>query len=262
MNEAIIVSNINKTFKTKKERKKTVSGKTKNGCFQAVKDLSFSVNEGEVYGLLGPNGAGKTTTLRMLSTLIKPDHGSIRILDYDVQKNPYEVRRAIGFSTGEMKLDRNLTPNYLYDFFSNIYGVEKNIASERKNRLFQQFEIESYANEKIDNLSTGMKQKVALVITLVNDPEILILDEPTNGMDILTAKIVMDFIYDLKKQGKTILISTHIFSLVEKLCDRVGIIIDGSMVYEEQLENILETGDMESQFFSVFEGIKHENRGI
>ena len=128
----------------------------------------------------------------------------------------------------------------------------------RKERLFKKFDIDSFKEVKVGDLSTGMKQKVSLVISLVHDPDIIIFDEPTNGLDVITAKTVTDFLVDLKEQGKTIILSTHIFSLVEKLCDRVGIIIDGKMVLEKPLNEVIKEKSLEDVFFDIYK----ENGGV
>ena len=189
----------------------------------AVDGLSFKAYKGEIYGLLGPNGAGKTTTLRIISTLIKADSGNVLVDNIDIAKNPDMVRQRIGFLTSELKLEDFFTPNYLYDYFSALHKIEKDVSDQRKNYLFKKFGIDNFKEVKIGDLSTGMKQKVSLVISIVHNPEIIIFDEPTNGLDVITAKSVTDFLIELKKEGKTIILSTHIFSLVEKLCDRVAV---------------------------------------
>ena len=250
MKKTVIVDKISKTYTlSKKQQKIERSNITKK---IAVDNLSFFVVEGEIYGLLGPNGAGKTTTLRCISTLIKPDSGDIVIDNYSVTKEASKVRETIGFLTSELKLEDFFTPNYLYDFFSELHHVDKKIANERKEKLFKKFGIEKFKEVKVGELSTGMRQKVQIVISIVHDPKIIIFDEPTNGLDVLTAKVVTDFLIDLKKQGKTIIVSTHNFSLVEKICDRVGIIIDGILKSEGPLDDILNKNQtLEEYFFDL-----------
>ena len=219
----------------------------------AVDHLDFEAYEGEIFGILGPNGAGKTTTLRMLSTLIKPDSGDAWIDGSSIVKQPEEVRGKIGFLTSELKLEDFFTPNYLFDFFSELHGVNPEVRDARKKSMFERLGIDEFAEVKVMNMSTGMKQKTSLVISLVHDPEIIIFDEPTNGLDVLTARVVTDFLQELKTEGKTILLSTHIFSLVEKLCDRVGIVMDGRMILCDTLENLTKDGDLEDKFFEICE---------
>ena len=250
MKEILVANNLTKTFKLTKKQQKI--NKTDERLKVAVNDLSFVAYEGEIYGLLGPNGAGKTTTLRMISTLIKPDSGDVLVDGYSVNKEPNEVRSRIGFLTSELKLEDFFTPNYLFDYFSELYKIDKDVSDKRKEELFRKFEIDSFKEVKIADLSTGMKQKVSLVISIVHDPNIIIFDEPTNGLDVITAKTVTDFLIELKNLGKTIILSTHIFSLVEKLCDRVGIIINGKMVVSDSLGNLCQNKSLEDIFFDLY----------
>lgn len=259
MKELISVQNLSKTFKLSAKQQKIE--KTNEKFRRAVNGLSFSANEGEIFGLLGPNGAGKTTTLRMLATLIKPDSGDALVDGCSIVTSPESVRAKIGFLTSELKLEEFFTPNYLFDFFSSLHGVEPSVAEKRKAELFGQFGIDRFAEVKVSDLSTGMKQKASLAISLVHDPDIIIFDEPTNGLDVLTAKVVTDFLQALKNKGKTIIVSTHIFSLIEKLCDRVGIIIDGKMVVCDALEAVCSGKNLEDRFFDIFEEYTQENGG-
>lgn len=251
MEEILHVENLKKTFKL--SRKQQAIEKTNLKKKIAVNNISFNSYKGEVFGLLGPNGAGKTTTLRMLSTLIKPDEGDAIVNGASVCREPEKVRSKIGFLTSELKLEEFFTPNYLFDFFSELHGVSEETRKKRKEELFKKFGIEKFAEVKVADLSTGMKQKVSLVISIVHDPDIIIFDEPTNGLDVLTAKVVTDFLLDLKKQGKSIIVSTHIFSLIEKICDRVGIIINGKMIVCDTLSNITKDKPLEEKFFEIYE---------
>lgn len=250
MEELLQVSHLKKTFTlTRKQQKINKTNETKK---VAVDDLSFNAYKGEIYGLLGPNGAGKTTTLRIISTLIKADEGDALVEGISVKKDPDDVRKKIGFLTSELKLEDFFTPNYLFDYFSSLHQIDKETADKRKEYLFNKFGIDNFKEVKVADLSTGMKQKVSIVISLVHNPDIIIFDEPTNGLDVITAKIVTDFLLDLKKEGKTIIISTHIFSLVEKLCDRVGIIFNGKMIKDDTLENLTKEKPLEDVFFELY----------
>lgn len=250
MEELLKVEGLCKTFKLSKKQQKIEKTHAKEK--KAVDHLSFEAYRGEVFGLLGPNGAGKTTTLRMLATLIKPDEGDALIDGSSVVNEPNEVRGKIGFLTSELKLEDFFTPNYLFDFFSNLHGVEPEVRERRKKELFERFGVDQFAEVKVANLSTGMKQKVSLIISLVHDSEIIIFDEPTNGLDVITAKVVTDFLLELKAEGKTVIVSTHIFSLIEKICDRVGIIINGQMVCCDTLENVTAEKSLEDKFFDIY----------
>ncbi len=251
--EYLKVENLTKTFRLSRKQRKTEGGlivKT------AVDDLSFTAYKGEIFGLLGPNGAGKTTTLRILATLIKPDNGDAFIGGSSAVHDEYAVRSKIGFLTSDLKLEDFFTPDYLFDYFSELYSVPAETAAKRKAEMFSRFGIDKFASVKVANLSTGMRQKVSLVISLVNDPDFIIFDEPTNGLDVLTAKTVTDFILELKARGKTVILSTHIFSLIEKLCDRVGIIIDGRLAALDTLENITAGKSLEERFFDIYSQFK------
>ncbi|SFQ33216.1 sodium transport system ATP-binding protein [Lachnospiraceae bacterium XBB1006] len=251
MEEILQVENISKTFTLSKKQMKLEKTNSKKKV--AVDHLSFSAYEGEIFGLLGPNGAGKTTTLRMIATLIKPDEGEILVDGSSSTKEPVEVRKKIGFLTSELKLEDFFTPNYLFDYFATLHGVDAATCKARKEELFARFGISEFAEVKVANLSTGMKQKVSLVVSIAHNPRFIIFDEPTNGLDVITAKVVTDFLKDLKKEGKSIILSTHIFELVEKLCDRVGIIINGKMVTCGDLDAVCEGKTLEDRFFEIYE---------
>lgn len=251
------VDSLSKTFKLSAKQQKIEQ--THDRLKKAVDNISFEAYKGEIFGLLGPNGAGKTTTLRMLATLIKPDSGNAVIDGASIVGQPEEVRSKIGFLTSELKLEDFFTPNYLYDFFSELHGVDAETAHHRKKALFDRFGISKFAEVKVANLSTGMKQKASLVISLVHNPDIIIFDEPTNGLDVITARTVMDFLQELRNEGKTIILSTHIFSLVERLCDRVGIIIDGHLTHCDTLENICQGLSLEDRFFEIYSEAKGAN---
>lgn len=251
MEERVILQaeGLKKTFHLSRKQQKIQN--TNQKVKTAVDGLSFTAYKGEIFGLLGPNGAGKTTTLRMLSTLIRPDSGNAWIDGVSIVDAPEEVRRKIGFLTSELKLEEFFTPNYLFDFFSDLHGVSADVREIRKKTMFERFGIDAFAEVKVANMSTGMKQKTSIVISLVHNPDIIIFDEPTNGLDVLTAKVVTDYLLELKEQGKTILLSTHIFSLAEKLCDRAGIVMNGKMVCCDTMEHLTKCESLEDKFFEI-----------
>lgn len=248
------VTNITKTFSLSKKQQKIEKTGTKKKI--AVNDLSFTANPGEIFGLLGPNGAGKTTCLRIISTLIKADEGDVIVGGSSVQKQSEEVRKKIGFLTSELKLEDHFTPNYLFKYFGRLHGIEEEIIQERKKQLFEEFGISTFQEVKVGDLSTGMKQKTSIAISLVHDPDFVIFDEPTNGLDVLTARSVTDYLLNLRSKGKTVILSTHILSVVEKLCDRVGIIINGKMKVCDTLDNVLQLDkdkNLEELFFKLIQ---------
>ena len=250
MEKSIEVISITKEYVLSKKQMKL--DKTTSKIKVAVSDLSFSVYKGEIYGLLGPNGAGTTTTLRCISTLISPTKGDIIVDGASVNKNAEDVRKKIAFLTSDLKLEEFFTPNYMFDYYSTLHHIEPSVIKERKEYLFDKFGINKFAEVKIGELSTGMKQKTSLAVSLCHDPDIIIFDEPTNGLDVLTSKIVTDFLLELKEKGKTIIVSTHIFSLIEKICDRVGIIINGKMVKEDELTSLTKEKKLEDVFFDLY----------
>ncbi len=250
MRELLQVQDLTKTFQLSAKQQKLE--KTKEKVRVAVNHLSFTAYEGEIFGLLGPNGAGKTTTLRLLATLIRPDSGDALVDGASVVREPGKVRGRIGFLTSELKLEDCFTPNYLFDFFAALHKVEPAVRDKRKKELFERFGIDRFAEVRVANLSTGMKQKVSLVVSIVHDPDIIIFDEPTNGLDVLTAKVVTDFLQQLRDEGKTIIVSTHIFSLIEKLCDRVGVIVGGKMIVCDTLDRVCGGMSLEDRFFEIY----------
>jgi sodium transport system ATP-binding protein len=250
VSEILEVKNLSKTFKLSTRQQRIE--RTQQTQRLAVDNLSFTANSGEIFGLLGPNGAGKTTTLRMLATLIKPTAGDALVDGFSIMRQAEQVRSRIGFLTSELKLEAFFTPDYLFDFFAAMHNVDPAIASAHKEQLFERFGIDKFAHTKVADLSTGMKQKASIAISLVHNPSIVIFDEPTNGLDVITAKVVTTYLAELRDLGKSIILSTHIFSLAEKLCDRIGIIIDGRMTTCDTLENITGGKNLEDVFFDIY----------
>ena len=246
------IKNLTKKFKLSKKQQKT--NKTTNPYLTALKNFSLSLKEGEIFGLLGPNGAGKTTALRIISSLIKADEGSVLLNNEDIYKDISGYRKKVGFLTSELKLDGFFTPDYTFTYMSRLYGLDEETIKKNKEKLFERFGIRSFKDVKIADLSTGMKQKVSLAISLCNDPEIIIFDEPTNGLDIVATKDVEDYLLSLKEENKIILISTHIFSIIEKLCDKVAIILHGEKVLEGSLKQLTKEKSLSDLFFELYEG--------
>ena len=220
-----------------------------------VDNVSFSVDKGTIYGLLGPNGAGKTTLMQMIATLLKPTAGAIYIDGYRAPKDTLQIHKMIGFLTTEVKLDPISTPNRLYNFFAELYEIPKQYIKDKRQQDFDRFGITPFADKRIVDLSTGMKQKVSIAISLIHEPPLIIFDEPTNGLDILTSKLVTDYLLELKEQGRTIILSTHIFSLAESLCDEIGILVDGKLVLSGSAAELTEatnSRNFEEAFFKIY----------
>lgn len=220
-----------------------------------MNDVSFQVEKGQIFGLLGPNGAGKTTLMQMIATLLMPTSGLVSICGMDTTSSAQEVRKRIGFLTTEIKLDPLSTPNQLFRFFSELYDIPQEEIEARKAESFTRFGITPFADKKIAELSTGMKQKVSIVISLIHRPEVIIFDEPTNGLDILTSRQVMDYLLELKEKNCCVLLSTHIFSVAEQLCDEIAILVDGRIVDQgsaPELTAKTNSKNFEEAFFKLY----------
>lgn len=230
--------------------------KTKNQIVQAVKDVNMHMREKEIYALLGPNGAGKTTTMRMISTLTEPSAGKVTYGNVEPdRKNLRLLRKNIGFLTNEIRLDGQFSPNELADFYGKLYGLSTCEIEENKKKLFGFFGITEIADRNYGQFSTGMKQKTSLAISMIHNPSIVLFDEPTNGLDILTQLQVEEFILKLKAEGKCIVVSTHILDVVEKLADRVGVIVDGKSVFEgtkEEMKKCTDSQTLEDAFVALY----------
>jgi len=220
----------------------------------AVDELRFTVNPGEVFGLLGPNGAGKTTTLRMLCTVLKPTTGTATVAGYDVVDQPSEVRRHVGFLSANTGVYDRMTAWEMVEYYGRLHQLPPDVLRPRLETLFTTLQMNDFKHVPGGKMSTGMKQKVSIARALVNDPPVLIFDEPTAGLDVLVQRAVLDSIKQLRGQGKTILFSTHIMREVEKLCDRVAIMAHGKIVAcgtLEELRNEYKQPDLEELFFSL-----------
>ncbi len=250
------VDNLVKSFQISEKQRKSLELPSRKKI--AVNGISFTAQSGEVFGLLGPNGAGKTTTMRMLSTLIRPDSGDAFFDELSVCKNPKKVREKLAFLTADLKLDPKSTASEMFDFFSALYHIPKETAEARKTEYFETFGINSFADTKILKLSQGMKQKVSLVVSVLHDPQFIIFDEPTNGLDIIAARDVRDFIMKMKADGKCVIISTHLFDLVEKVCDRAAMIIDGSVVMNDTLDNLMQGRPLEDAFYEFYQNYQQK----
>jgi ABC-2 type transport system ATP-binding protein len=202
------------------------------GTVPAVKDVSFQVNPGEIFGLLGPNGAGKTTTIRCLCTLAKPDSGSIEIGGVSAIEQPREARKRLGYVAQEVAIDKILTGRELLELQAALYHIPKVEARQRIEVLLEVLDLHSYADKKTGSYSGGLQRRLDLAAGLLHQPEVLVLDEPTVGLDIESRLVVWDFLRQLRASGTTILITSHYLEEVDALADRVGI-IDGGLVIAE-----------------------------
>ena len=216
----------------------TVDGLTKefpqkeNDNLKAVDNLSFSANTGEIVVLLGMNGAGKTTTMRMLSTVLQPTSGKASVCGFDLLKSPQEIRRRLGFLSGDTGLYRRLTARELITYFGKLYDMRIARIKERIELINSMLDMHEFLDKKIDSLSAGMRQKVSIARSIIHDPPVMIFDEATAGLDILTAKNIISFIHSCKTEGKCVLFSTHIMREAERIADRIVMIHQGKMLKE------------------------------
>jgi sodium transport system ATP-binding protein len=210
----------------------------KRGVVRAVENVSFRCQPGQIYGLLGANGAGKTTTLRMLATILEPTDGTAIVAGYDIVEQPEKVRANVGFLSTATALYARLTAQEMVEYFGRLYGMDEPALKRRIDELFARLEMDGFRDRRCDKLSTGMKQKVSIARTLVHDPPVMIFDEPTLGLDIMTARTIVGFIRECRQNGKTVIFSTHIMSEVEKLCDIIGIIDGGRLLAEGALAEL------------------------
>ncbi len=219
----------------------------------AVREVTFRCHPGQVYGLLGANGAGKTTILRLLATLLEPTSGSLRVAGFDARREPAAVRARIGFVSAGTALYGRLTAREMIEYFGRLNGMEGRALKERVAQVFERLEID-FADVRCDALSTGMKQKVSIARTLVHDPPVIIFDEPTLGLDVMTARTIAGFIRECRAEGKTVVFSTHVMGEAEQLCDTIGIVHQGRLLAEGslgQLQTRYGQGQLEEIFLSA-----------
>ena len=246
----IEIKNLKKTFRKNK--------------VEAVKDVSLTINDGEIFALLGPNGAGKTTTMRMLSTLLMPTAGEIYYDGKRLSMEDIDVRRRIAFLTNEIRLDGQFTPDELAQYYGGLYEMKQETIEKNRDKLFDYFGITEFRGRRYDTFSTGMKQKTSLAICLLHDPDTIIFDEPTNGLDILTQHLIESYLLKLKGEGRCIILSTHILDLVSRMADRVGIIVDGRSVFCGTVRELPESqgvSTVEEAFIKLYKE-NHEEKAI
>ena len=256
----IEVDNINKRFRlSRKQRRELDNGNSKVKYIQSVSDVSFKCSPGRIFTLLGPNGAGKTTTLRMLGTILTQDSGTIKIAGVDTLKNPDKVRSKIGFLTGTTGLYARLTPEEMVKYYANLYGISGKKYIEKRDSLFDLLEINNFKARRIGKLSQGMKQKVSIARTLIHDPEVVIFDEPTVGLDVITSRNIIKLIRDCRDEGKTVIFSTHIMGEVNMLSDDLAIMNRGEIVFNATLNEFktgMRSATIEDEFVRIVGGGK------
>lgn len=236
---------------------------TKNyGQFMALKGVSFTAHDGEVFGLLGPNGAGKTTLLRTLATLLSPTSGRVTVQGLDTQTQGEQVRRIIGVVNGGMGLPARLTGREILRSYADFYGLSYRHTEERIAQLDEQLQLGRTLDIRASEYSTGMKQKVVIARAVIHDPAVLVLDEAASGLDIFARRTLLDFVAATRAPGKLTLYSTHVMSEAEEVCDRVAILHQGELIALDTIASILsKTGErtLERAFFSLIQqrGAQH-----
>ena len=229
----------------------------KRGEIRAADDITFRVEPGQIYGLLGANGAGKTTTLRLLATLLQPTSGSATIAGFDVVRDAQKVRANVGFLAASTALYGRLTAREMIAYFGQLNGLSDADIRARTRRIADDLDMHEFLDRRCEKFSTGMKQKTSIARTLIHDPAVMIFDEPTLGLDVMTARAIVQFVRECRNRGKTVIYSTHVMSEVEKLCDTIGIIHGGKLLAEGTLAGLRATHgeqDMEEIFVKIVGG--------
>ena len=214
------------------------------GEILAVDNMDLTINPGEIFGLLGPNGSGKSTTLKMLLGLVQPDYGSVNVLGLDVQKDAVAVKQLVGYVPESPRLYEFLTGIEYLDFIGDIYGMKTEEKSARINEYLKALELEGREGDMISSYSGGMKQKVALISAFLHRPKLLVLDEPLSGLDPRSAKIVKDLLHELKAQGVTTLMSTHVLEIAQAICDRIAIMYHGKLLALGSMDELRKKASM------------------
>ncbi len=233
----IQVQNLVKDFKLTRKIRKEMGEEFKNRkTLRAVNNISFTCQPGRIFALLGPNGAGKTTTLRMIATMLKPTSGTIEVGGYDCQKNPQKIREKIGFMTGQTALYDRLTPYEMVKYIADLHEMDSSLFESRKDKIFEMLKIHEFANRRIARLSSGMKQKTSIARTIIHDPDVMVFDEPTTGLDVMTSRAIIKLIHSCKDEGKTVIFSSHRMGEVNQVCDDMAIIYKGSLFFNGELD--------------------------
>jgi sodium transport system ATP-binding protein len=225
----------------------------------AVDRVTLSVPDGEVYGLLGPNGAGKTTTLRMILGLLTPTSGDVTILGQHVTSAPERIKSLIGLVSASAGLYQWLTPREVLEYFGTAYGLTPEQIKLRSEYLIETMELRRFAHQRCATLSTGQKQRVNLARALVHDPPVVLLDEPTRGLDIIGSQIVFDYVTKLRSQGKAVIVCTHQLEEAERLCDRFGLLYRGRLCHEGTLSELRQSTGKAGLVDIFLSMINHQN---
>ena len=233
----IDVKNISKFYKLSKKQRKEMGADFKEKSIVAVNNISFSCYPGRIFGLIGPNGAGKTSTLRMIGTMLRPSSGNIIVNNYDTVSNPENVKKSLGFLSGNTGLYDRLTAEEMVYYYAKLHEMSHSEFEKNRNYLFKLLNMENFANRRISKLSTGMKQKVNIARTMIHGPKVVVFDEPTSGLDIMASQSIIRLIKECREEGKTVIFSSHRLSEIESLCDDLAIIHKGSLYFNGSYED-------------------------
>jgi ABC-2 type transport system ATP-binding protein len=234
-----------------------ISKSYNKGKIRAVDDLNLQVRPGEIFGFLGPNGAGKTTTIKMMVGLLKSDSGSIKINGFDIEKEPLRVKKSISFVPDNPEVYEKLTGIEYLNFLGDVYGVPGALRKERIGRFLDLFELRSAVNDLIQSYSHGMRQKIVLIGALLHDPQVFILDEPMVGLDPKSSHNLKEYMKEHCARGKTVFFSTHILEVAEKLCDRIGIIHQGSLIACGTMDELKDQSQNKESLVNIFLELTH-----
>jgi len=222
------------------------------GAKPAVEAVSFQVQGGEIFGFLGPNGAGKTTTIKMIVGLLKPTTGAARVGGFDVQAQPVQAKSITGYVPDEPNLYAKLTGRELLRFVGNLYQMDRKQVDRRIDELLRLFDLQQAADDTIDSYSHGMQQKTSLAAALMHDPKVLVLDEPTVGLDPRSARLIKDILKQMAERGAAIFLSTHILEIAERMCDRIGIINQGRLIAAGSMDDLRRMSQGETSLEDIF----------
>ncbi|MDN3651387.1 ATP-binding cassette domain-containing protein [Thalassotalea ponticola] len=253
----ISVENLSKQFASKGQSSSTGTQRDprdKGNIFKALEDVSFHCQKGQVLGLLGPNGAGKTTALRILSTALKPTSGRVVVNDVDVLKDPLVAKQKIGFLSGKTGLYGRLTARENIEFFARLHGLSDKYLQGDATAIYEKLAITEYLDRRVEHLSTGMQQKVSIARAVIHQPEVLVLDEPTTGLDIMATQTILEFVQYMRDQGSAVIFSTHHLDEVSLLADRVSVIFQGRSCFDGPLAQFkakASDGDLRNAFLNV-----------
>jgi ABC-2 type transport system ATP-binding protein len=218
----------------------------------AVHDVSFQVHSGEIFGFLGPNGAGKTTTIKVIVGLLQPTSGAVKVAGYDVQSQPLLAKAASGYVPDEPNLYPKLSARELLRFVGDLYEMDHQQVERRIDELLRLFDLSEAGDDLIDSYSHGMRQKTALAAALMHDPQVLVLDEPTAGLDPKSARLIKDILRQMANRGAAVFLSTHILEIAERMCDRIGIIDKGQLVAVGTMSELRASGRDETSLEDIF----------